>query len=356
MKTVALLSVMGLLVCVDGAFASLMSDPHAPAPATNKISTPARPAATPAAKSDAHATAPAAKADPHAAAPKADPHASAKPEPKASAPAAKPTANAEAKPAKATAKIEKPEAAKTPEAEATDADSALNLLMEGNQRWIDGVPTAPNTSAERRANVADAGQKPMVTVLTCADSRLPVERIFDRGVGDVFVVRVAGNISGDSEVGTIEYGVGHLKTPLLVVMGHSKCGAVAAAVSNADVHGKIKQLVDHIQPAVERVKRNNPGASDKELGALAIKENVWQSVFDLLKSSAEVRQLIAEGKLKVVGSVCDISTGKVTWLGEHPWQTELLEAMASGKTPMAHGTPATAHEADAAAHATHSEK
>lgn len=352
MKTVALLSVVSILACADVAFGSRMSDPHASAPATNKISTPARTPSAPA-KSDPHA--PAAKGEAPAAtpaaAPKADPHAPAKPEPKAGTPGAKPSAPAEPKPAKGAPKAEKSEPAKAPEAEATDADSALNLLVEGNQRWVDGVPTAPNTSAERRANVADAGQKPMVTVLTCADSRLPVERIFDRGVGDVFVVRVAGNIAGDSEVGTIEYGVGHLKTPLLVVMGHSKCGAVAAAVGNADVHGKVKQIVERILPAVERVKRNNPGATDKELGALAIKENVWQSVFDLLKSSAEVRKLVAEGKLKVVGSVCDISTGKVTWLGEHPWQSELLDAMNSGKAPLAHGAPGATHEAGASAHA-----
>lgn len=232
---------------------------------------------------------------------------------------AKPNAkpSKDAKPA-AAAEFESPQ----------NVDEILNMLSEGNQRWVDGAATAPNTSPERRSDVADTGQKPFVTVVTCADSRLPVERIFDRGIGDVFVVRVAGNVMGTSETGTVEYGVGHLKIPLLVVMGHSKCGAVQAAVTNAEVHGSVRALVKQIQPAVERVKRNNPNADAKELMTLAIRENVWQSVFDLMKNSPEVRSLVAQGKLKVVGAVCDINSGKVQWLGEHPWQSELLDALA----------------------------
>ncbi|MFZ4576372.1 MAG: carbonic anhydrase, partial [Phycisphaerales bacterium] len=166
-----------------------------------------------------------------------------------------------------------------------------------------------------------------VTVLTCADSRLPVERIFDRGVGDVFVVRVAGNVAGDSETGTIEYGVEHLNTPLLVVMGHTKCGAVAAAASGAQLHGKLAGLIDHIGPAVERARKNNPAADDAQIAQLAITENVWQTVYDLYKSSPEVLEKVENGELKVVGALCDISTGKVEWLGEHPWQSELLTAL-----------------------------
>lgn len=233
-----------------------------------------------------------------------------------------------------------------------DADKALEMLKDGNQRWVDGAPTGPNTSPERMANVADTGQKPFVTVLTCADSRLPVERIFDRGVGDVFVVRVAGNVAGGSEVGTIEYGVGHLKTPLLVVMGHTKCGAVAAAATGAEVHGKIRELVDHINPAVERVKRNNPGADAKEVMTLSVRENVWQSVFDLYKTSPEIRSMAAEGKIKVIGAVYDISSGKVTWLGEHPWQSELLQALKAREATSANAhAPANATTAPATADA-----
>lgn len=233
----------------------------------------------------------------------------------------KPDANDTVAPVKQTVDGEAADAA------APNAEQALTLLKEGNARWTGGAPINPNTSSQRRALLAEQGQKPFVTVLTCADSRLPVERLFDRGVGDVFVVRVAGNISGDSETGTIEYGLGHLKTPLLVVMGHSKCGAVAAAVSGAELHGKVAQLVANIQPAVERARRNNPGADARELAIAAVKENVWQSVFDLLKTSTEVREMVKTGKVRVVGAVCDVATGKVEFMGEHPWQAELMSAL-----------------------------
>jgi carbonic anhydrase len=146
-------------------------------------------------------------------------------------------------------------------------------------------------------------------------------------VGDVFVIRVAGNVAGDSETGTIEYGVGHLKTPLLVVMGHTKCGAVAAAASGAQLHGKVGTLVSHINPAVDRVKQASPNADQTELAALSVKENVWQSIFDLYKNSDEIRAAARGGEIRVVGAVYDISTGKVEWLGEHPWQSQILDAL-----------------------------
>lgn len=232
----------------------------------------------------------------------------------------------------------------------TTAEDAMAALQEGNARWVSGQPISPNIEPSRRALVADKGQKPFVTVLTCADSRLPVERIFDRGVGEVFVVRVAGNIAGNSETGTIEYGLGHLNTPLLVVMGHTKCGAVAAAASGAQLHGALGKLVATISPAVDRAKRNNPGADGNELAAFAIRENVWQSVFDLYKSP-EIRGLVTQGKVKVVGAVCDISTGKVDWLGEHPWQSELMDALtkreAGEKSPVAEASEHDDHAAPA---------
>ena len=210
------------------------------------------------------------------------------------------------------------------------ADEALASLEEGNARWVSNKTQSPNTSADRRTEAA-GGQHPFVTILTCADSRLPVERIFDCGVGDVFVVRVAGAVAGGSETGTIEYGVEHLKTPLLVVMGHTKCGAVAAAASNADVHGKVAELVGHIKPAVDRARKANPEANSDAVATMAVKENVWQSIFDLYKTSEPLRQSVSSGKLKVIGAVYDISTGKVEVLGEHPWQAALINALTDDK-------------------------
>lgn len=233
------------------------------------------------------------------------------------------------------------------------AEQALAFLTEGNARWVANTPLAPNTDSSRRADVAENGQKPFVTVLTCADSRLPVERLFDRGVGDIFVVRVAGNVAGGSETGTIEYGVGHLKTPLLVVMGHTKCGAVAAAASGAELHGHIADLVSQITPAVDRAKRANPNLTGADLAAASVKENVWQTVFQLFKNSPECLEAVQGGKLKVVGAVCDITTGRVDWMGEHPWQSELIAAFAPRDGHQAQGSKhGTSHDAPADMHAT----
>ncbi|HYF16066.1 MAG TPA: carbonic anhydrase [Phycisphaerales bacterium] len=207
------------------------------------------------------------------------------------------------------------------------AEEARALLAEGNDRWVRGECVNPATDAERRERLAEQGQKPFVTVLACADSRIPVERVFDRGVGEVFVVRVAGNVCGDSEAGTVEYGVGHLKTPLLLVMGHTGCGAVAAACADAPLHGKVAGLVDRVKPAVARARRHNPRASEAELAAIAVRENVWQSIFDLLKESSEVRAMVSDGRLRVEGALYDIGTGSIDWLGEHPWQSELVRAL-----------------------------
>ena len=224
------------------------------------------------------------------------------------------------------------------------ADAALKMLQEGNQRWVLDKDENPNTEPSRRAMVTERGQKPFCSILTCADSRLPVERIFDRGVGEIFVVRVAGNVAGTSETGTLEYANEHLKTPLFVVMGHTKCGAVAAAASGAVLHGALGELVSNIAPAVERVKRNNPEIDEKQIAPLAVKENVWQTITDLLKRSPEMRAAVSKNEIKIVGAVCDIATGKVEWMGEHPWQAELVEAFKVRASKATESTDATKHD------------
>jgi carbonic anhydrase len=220
-------------------------------------------------------------------------------------------------------------------------EQALQMLREGNARWVSGKVQSPNADSAAREEAAK-GQKPFVSVLGCADSRVPLERLFDRGVGEVFAVRVAGNVAGDSETGTLEYGIGHLNTPLLVVMGHSKCDVVSAAASGAQVRGKVVNLLAHVQPAVDRAKAQNPNASQDELVAAAVKENVWQSISDLFRESSTVRDAAESGKLLVVGAVYDIATGEVSFLGSHPWQKEVIAAgkhFASSTQTAAH-TPA----------------
>lgn len=202
---------------------------------------------------------------------------------------------------------------------------ALKRLEEGNARYIGGKSHCPHADAARMKETAEHGQHPFVSMLACSDSRVPVELIFDQGLGDLFVIRVAGNVCAVDETGTVEYGVDHLGTPLVVVLGHSSCGAVTAATSGAEIHGSTAALIEHIRPAVERARQTNPNATKEQLLPVAIEDNVWQAIDDLFRQSPTVRERVQAGKLKVVGALYDVHEGNVKWLGEHPKQAELLE-------------------------------
>lgn len=215
-------------------------------------------------------------------------------------------------------------------------EAATSLLREGNNRFATGHPLYPNMDAERRHNVVAEGQQPFATVLACSDSRDPVELLFDRGVGDIFVIRVAGNVAGISELATIEYGVGHLNTPLLVVMGHSQCGAVTAVATGAELHGFLPKLAEKIAPAVAKAKEQE--ATSEELVPRAIEANIWQVISDILRQSSEVRELVAKGRLLVVGAHYDLESGVVKWLGPHPDQKEFL-GLPPAVAEKGHGPP-----------------
>lgn len=238
---------------------------------------------------------------------------------------------------------------------APSASEALKALTDGNARYVGGKAVHPNQDATRRTTVAK-GQNPFVTVLTCSDSRVPVELLFDQGIGDTFVIRVAGNVADTDEIGTIEYGVGHLHTPLLVVMGHSSCGAVKAVLEGAQVHGSIPKLVDNIAPAAAKAKESN--LTGVALTGEAVKQNVWQSMDDVFKRSSEVRDLVKAKKLQVLGAVYDLESGEVTWIGAHPEQGRLLAYtghdaeipnIETGSDASSASTHATATHEDAAA-------
>jgi carbonic anhydrase len=234
------------------------------------------------------------------------------------------------------------------------ADEALKLLKDGNARYMSGQSTHPNLTSERRAETVKGGQHPFATIVGCSDSREPLELIFDQGVGDIFVVRVAGNVAGLDELATVEYGVGHLNTPVLLVLGHTSCGAVTAAVHNAKVHGNLPFLINQIKPAVAKAKAWSPTASGDELVSKAIKANVWLTMENTFRKSAEVRGLVKKGKLLVIGGIYDLHSGQVSWLGTHPDQGKLLTVAQSGhgKMPAKHApaaaAPATMDKAKAA--------
>jgi carbonic anhydrase len=198
---------------------------------------------------------------------------------------------------------------------AKDADEALAMLKEGNARFVSMAMRHPDLTAERRTDTAVNGQKPFAVVLSCSDSRVPVESIFDRGIGDIFVVRVAGNIAVDPGVtGTIDYGAGHLGCPLVVIMAHTDCGAVKLAVSGTRLEGGARLIQKTIAIAAEKVGKEDPGLKGASLINAVAKENAHRVKIDLLLASEELRRLALDGKVKIVTAIYDLNTGVVEWV------------------------------------------
>ncbi len=184
-------------------------------------------------------------------------------------------------------------------------DEALQKLMEGNKRFVEQKWQHPNQNTARLTEVSE-GQEPFAAILCCADSRVPPEIVFDQGLGDLFVVRDAGNIATPEETGSLEFGTAVLGAKILMVIGHSACGAVQAAIKGGAVPGQIGSILAAIQPALANVT----GEGDKRLEN-AIKANVMLQM-QRLQTSEVVQQLLKEGKLKVVGAYYDLDTGVIS--------------------------------------------
>ena len=189
-------------------------------------------------------------------------------------------------------------------------DAILAQLKAGNERHAQHKYQHPHETLARQMELIGS-QHPEAEILSCSDSRVPPEIIFDQGLGDLFVVRVAGNVASDTEIGSLEYGAEHLHIPLLVVLGHERCGAVTAAAGADEPEGHIVTLVDLIKPAVEK-SRGLTG----DLISNSVKTNVQMVVQKLRSSTPILSKLVAEGKLKIVGGVYSLETGKVTWLND----------------------------------------
>lgn len=202
-------------------------------------------------------------------------------------------------------------------AEDMTADSALRELVDGNKRYVDGKSkSAQMSDAHRRAELAK-GQKPYAIVLACSDSRVPPEIIFDKGLGELFVVRVAGNIPDPVVLGSIEYAAEHLKSPLVVVLGHERCGAVTATVdAKGKPQGNIGTLVSAITPAVAEAKKTCPSQEKSDLVECAASANVKNSEMQLTKKSPVLKHLVEKGELKILGAIYDLDDGQVTFLKE----------------------------------------
>ncbi len=200
-----------------------------------------------------------------------------------------------------------------PVAAGLPADEVLRRLREGNGRFMKGVTASPRRSPEDFRLLAQV-QRPMAVIVGCADSRVPPEILFDQGVGDLFVVRVAGNVIGGAGAfvkGSIEYGIVELGTSLVMVLGHSECGAVKAAIKHLDdrdaLPGSIGPLVNSIRPAVLRAKSRLGDQLDN-----AIRANVEIGVEQLRSLQPIVAPAVKRGAVKVVGAVYDLSTGSVS--------------------------------------------
>jgi len=197
--------------------------------------------------------------------------------------------------------LEKPAVART-------GDEALRLLKDGNARFVENKPAVKEIGETIREGLA-AGQKPLAIVLSCSDSRVPPEMVFDQGLGDLFIIRVAGNVVDPVALGSIEYAAEHLHTPLLVVMGHSKCGAVTAAVEGGELLPNIAAIAEKISPAVRVARAGQSG--EEELIEAAVTENVKKAIKDIEKNSPALTGLVESGKLKIVGAKYELKTGEV---------------------------------------------
>jgi len=201
----------------------------------------------------------------------------------------------------------------TKEQPAYTAEQALNRLKEGNARFIAGHARFPTVQKEVLADLAK-GQQPYATVLGCSDSRVHPELVFDAGFGELFVIRVAGNVLGPSIAGTLQYAGVHLHTPLFIVLGHEGCGAVKAAIASK-FHGarnesRIALLLENIVPALNNV---DPTLAPESLLQAAVEANVRWTIQSVLESP-EGKARVAQGDMKLVGAVYDLHTGRVRFL------------------------------------------
>jgi len=193
------------------------------------------------------------------------------------------------------------------------AEEALSRLRDGNARFISGRARFPTVQKEVLAELAK-GQQPYATILGCSDSRVPPELVFDAGFGELFVVRVAGNVLGPSILGTLQYAGTHLRTPLFVVMGHEGCGAVEAAIAwkfqGVAQRSRIEVLLQSILPALDHLDGTQ---SPEALLRSAVEANVRHTFRELLETP-EANARLALGEMKLVGAVYDLQSGLVRFL------------------------------------------
>ena len=186
-------------------------------------------------------------------------------------------------------------------------DKAIEMLNEGNKRFLNN--NAVNRDLQKQVESTSNGQFPYAVVLSCIDSRVPVELAFDQGIGDVFSARVAGNIINEDILGSMEFACGVAGSKAILVLGHTKCGAVTAACQGVEL-GNITALLSKVKPAIKEVQQRTGEIEVEEV----TKSNVQQSIFEIREKSTLLSDLEKEGKIKIVGAVYHVENGEVTFL------------------------------------------
>jgi carbonic anhydrase len=188
--------------------------------------------------------------------------------------------------------------------------SPLEKLMEGNKRFMAGHPVHPDETLARIRDLKK-GQNPFAVVMSCSDSRVPPELIFDQGLGDIFSVRTAGNVIGDYELGSIEYAVEHLGCKLIVVLGHENCGAIQAFIENPDTHKHLNHIEDIIEYIAKEDEEKDLPESDKHQLDKVVRANILHGVHFIKNSEPVLKPLIDQKKVTAIGAYYDLDKGEV---------------------------------------------
>ena len=200
------------------------------------------------------------------------------------------------------------------------AQEAIDRLQDGNRRFMSGMQSQDAQPNDYRRALTSEKQEPIAIILGCSDSRVPAEIVFDQGLGDLFVIRVAGNIVAPSQIGSVEFAAARFGTPLVVVLGHSQCGAVLATLdvlqqeTPEERSFNERSIVDRIMPALVSLVRTDTGDDLEALGGAAVRANVRASVEQLRTGSKVLEQLIDDQELRIVGAEYSLETGLVEFL------------------------------------------
>lgn len=219
-------------------------------------------------------------------------------------------------------------------------DDALAALRDGNARYVSGKPNAWHADANKRTALNE-GQRPYACVVTCSDSRVPPEILFDQTLGEIFVIRLAGNVISPEAVGSVEYAVAHLNVPVVIVLGHTSCGAVKAAIADPNITGPIHSLVNRITPAVTAAKRK--GFNDADVCTAAISENARMGAEILVQESRPIEAALNHGRLALLSAIYDLHSGEVRWLTQLS-APKIPEPVAAKPAPEEKDTAEAEHE------------